>query len=303
MSAMLLAPGMASGAVMLLVDRSAESARPLGISVAIISLFLLMLVMQRLAYPLWGRTGDPGLLVRRATVLMLAGPPLAALSTQVRPSPAVERAGLWILAVLIVSHGLLVLLFLYHYLRYTDCTNALHSLHNATPEEAVRSLYVLLRPGGKPAERQARLAEAAQYFSDFRTGRIAPAVEGEQVRRWMTANEFHPQTLAEMGWKLTALLDGLWVGDQEYDFEVADSVTLDGLGRREMIVCCALRSKGLAGLSEGAAVVEDLACRAHRLIEYDDGWFFDGLSSALKPEDIAMVRRIQGWVGAEAAAG
>jgi len=278
---MLLAP--AVGAIFLLRwQKEVGSIQGvLALAIALIALILLMLVMQRIAQPMWGSAGDPALWLRRLFLLSLPTPVFAALATLVRPSPGIEWVGT---TAILAEFGILIVLFVWFltlYFAYTSVAGGMRFLENTTPQLALRSYYEKLRPGGTAKE-------AVQYQTLFRTARFIPPDEENGPVRWEQPTTGRRQTLSEMASELGRLSRSLDVADFEQDFEVAgtavfqaDAVSPSGA----LIGCCAVDAKGIAGEGDGSARVRRRLHRFHVLIPFEDGWFVENPPLAIPEEE------------------
>ncbi len=270
-SVMLLAPGV--GAIFLLRwQKEVGSIQGvLALAIAIIALILLVLVMQRLAQPMWGSPGAPALWLRRLFLLSLPTPVLAALATLVRPSRGIEWVGI---TAIFAEAGILITLFVWFlalYFAYTSIPAGMRFLENTAPGQALRSYYEKLRPGGA-------IKEAVQYQTQFRNARFVPPDEADELARWEQPSTGRRQTLSEMASELSRLSRTLDVADFEQDFDVAGTAVYraDGLSHPEALIgCCALDAKGIAGEGEGSAPVKKRLHRVHVLVPFEDGWFVE----------------------------
>jgi hypothetical protein len=299
-SVILLAPGVGASVTMLLRRYAIPITQTVSLSVAVISLLLLILLMQRFAPALWGARGDPGGVLRRLLLLSLPTPVIAAVATLLRPSERIETLGLGFLTAQIILLGLLVIWFLYYYFDYTGQTEAVRRLDNATPREAILAFYDLLRPCAAAAERREKLEEAVQYLASFRRSRHIPPPEGageEEPGRWRGPSEERARTLSELAWDLSRLTADLRVGNQDQEFDIAGAAVLSSAEGGEITACCVLRTRGVAGLEAGAAAVAGEVDRAHRMSRFEDGWFVEDAPGALTREDLTGLRNA-GWISA-----
>lgn len=300
-SAILMAPGVGAGVTMFLRRHSIPITQTVSVSVAIIALLLVILLMQRLAPALWGARGDPGLVLRRILLLSLPTPVMAALATLVRPSEPIETVGLGFLTAQVILLGFLVIWFLYYYFDYSGQSDPVKHLDNATPREAIRAFYDLLRPCAEASERRENLQEAVQYMASFRRSRqVPPLEEVDEPSRWRGPSDERARTLSELAWDLSRLTAELRVGHQDQEFDIAGVAVLSATEGGEITACCALRSRGGAGLDAGAVAVEQDLYRAHRMSRLDDGWFLEDAPAALTPDDVLRLRGASLLTGSKA---
>lgn len=280
-SVMLLAPGV--GAIFLLRwQKEVGSIQGvLALAIAMIALILLVLVMQRLAQPMWGSAGAPALWLRRLFLLSLPTPVFAALATLVRPSQGIEWVGM---TAIFAELGILIALlvwFLVLYFSYTSVPGGMRFLDNTTPGEALRAFYDKLRPGGA-------VKEAVQYQTLFRTARFIPPEEEDRPAHWEQPATGRRQTLSEMSSELGRLSRTLDVADFEQDFDVAGAVVFQADGipyPGALIGCCAIDAKGIAGEGDGSARVQRRVHRVHILVPFEDGWFVENPPLAIPEEE------------------
>lgn len=280
-SVMLLAPGVSAIFLLRWQKEVGSIQGVLALAVAMIALILLVLVMQRLAQPMWGSAGAPALWLRRLFLLSLPTPVFAALATLVRPSQGVEWVGM---VVIFAELGILIALFVWFlalYFAYTSVPGGMQLLENTTPAQALRAFYEKLRPGGS-------IKEAVQHQTLFRTARFIPPEQENGPAHWEQPATGRRQTLSEMASELGRLSRTLDVADFEQDFDVAGIVVFepDDLRLRGALIgCCAVDAKGIAGEGDGSARVQKRVHRVHMLVPFEDGWFVENPPLAIAEEE------------------
>jgi hypothetical protein len=99
---------------------------------------------------------------------------------------------------------------------------------------------------------------------------------------------------------LSRLTAELRVGHQDQEFDIAGVAVLSSTEGGEIAACCALRTRGVAGLDEGAIAVERDLYRAHRMSRFDDGWFVEEAPDALTLDDLLCLRNVGQLTGSKA---
>lgn len=296
-SSMLLAPVIASAVVIYWSGPASVLNPTLAMTITVISLMLLLMVMQRLAPAMWGAAGEPGLIVRRAFVLMLPASVIAAVWWQVSPATGVRTVGLAFPVLCLALLVVLVFHFLYLYFSYTDCSETRDYLNNRTPDDALMSFYELLKSESNGEERREHLKAAVQHLAPFRRSTyVVEAEDGDDKGGWRWPSSGEPRKLSDLGSDISKGMQSLFHGDLAVEPAVRESVFLrspEQEDAKDVVACCAIEQQA-ASVAPGEKRVEDRAEKpyvAHRILRFEDGWFLEsGRPVALSSEDVATLR-------------
>ncbi len=299
-SAMLLAPAIACTSV-LYWSRGAVSVVPtVGTAIAIISLMLLLLVMQRLTRPIWGKSGDPALVLRRPFVLLLPASVMATLWWSTYPTHSVRVVGLLFPLVYILILVALVAWFLVLYLRYADQQVVWDRLRNQEPRETLEAFYELMNPVRERERHWRRLETALQYLEPFLRSTYIVSSEPGQPGTWVGPLSDRPKSLREMGLELSKGLENLFSGDRLLALGLREIAILKPLENRELVLgCCAVTTRYTRGMLVGDSSARESSTDeleghqyvSHKLRRTAQGWFLeDGVFHLISSKDAGQLR-------------
>lgn len=303
-AAMLMAPVIACFAVLYSSRASIGMEPTVGAAIAIVSLMLLLLIMERLARPVWGKPGDPVLLLRRPFVLLLPTSVIATIWWLSYPMRDVRLVGLVFPLVEILILIALVAWFLVLYFRYTGQKEMVWArLDNATPRNVVAAFYDLVRPRPDREEYWRNLETAVQYLEPFLRSTYLVGTNGSETGSWVWPSAEHPKSLRDLGTELSKGLDALFQGDRLLDVELREVAMLKRSAAKNpgqgLLACCAVETRSSGGVIAAApsrregpeAEMRGRYYTRHELVPAATGWFLESGRFTLLPDrDAARLR-------------